>query len=208
MDSDDEAYRRNVRNMSAILAAVVITIFVALALSPYVFPAPNTFQQSTTAGSPFGFTLHLRINTTSVPAGGEVLIEGWLNSSSSSIDNITAADAWGVGPDGLWTRNCTQGWPIGLGIMRGHYTGDNLTFGTLYPLHLSATGCPAWAPSPAFFLLGPHTSKALVDLNGTPLYWVLQSEFTLNAAGLQPGVYTALLADEWGDVVTTNFVVS
>lgn len=208
MDPDDLAYKKSVRNMSLVLAAIAITIFAAIAVSPYVFPATDTFQTSVSYVSAFGFTLHLQVNSTSVPSGGAVMVSGWLNSSSASINNVTASDGWGVGPGGLWTRLCTSGWPIGVGVMAGHYTQDNVTYGTLVQIPQPGASCPVQSATPRYFLLGPHSSRALVDLSGTPQYWVLQSSYSFSAAGLSPGVYTAVLADEWGDVVTTNFAVS
>ncbi|MDG6903090.1 MAG: hypothetical protein JRM80_14185 [Nitrososphaerota archaeon] len=208
MDPDDAAYKKSVRNMSLVLAAIVIAVFVSLAVSPYVFPAADTFQPSVSYDSAFGFTLHLMINSTSIPRGGVISLSGWLNSSSSSIDNITASEGWGVGPGGLWTKICTSGWPIGLGVMAGHFTQDNATLGTLIPIPEPLFQCPVQAATPGYFLLGPHSSRALVDLNGIPQYWVLQSGFSLSTSQLAPGTYTAVIADEWGDVVTTNFAVS
>ncbi|HKT21595.1 MAG TPA: hypothetical protein VJR06_03085 [Nitrososphaerales archaeon] len=208
MDPDDLAYKKSVRNMSLVLAAIAITIFAAIAVSPFVFPAANTFQPSVTYDSAFGFTLHLQVNSTSVSREGGVLVSGWLNSSSGSIVNVTAADSWGIGPAGLWTRVCTGGWPLGVGIMEGHYTQDNYTLGTIVQVPMPAVDCPVMVGTPGYFLLSPHTSKALVDLNGTPAYWVLQSSFSFSASQLPAGTYTAVLADEWGDVLTSNFIVS
>jgi len=208
MDPDDIAYRRSVRNMSLVLAAIVVTIFAAIFVSPYVFPPADTFQPSVTYGSAFGFTLHLQINSTSVSPGGGLLISAWLNSSSDSIASINASDSWGVGPAGLWTKPCTVGWPIGIGVMSGHYIQDNYTLGTLLPVPLPEEQCPAQPGVPGSFLLGPLSSKAVVDLNGTLKYWVLQSVYQVSTGQLPAGVYTAVLADEWGDVLTTNFIVT
>jgi hypothetical protein len=207
MEPDDLAYKKSVRNMSLVLAAIVITIFAAIFVSPYAFPPSDTFQTSATLDSAFGFTLHIQINSTAPASGAALQISGWLNSSSASIDNVTAADSWGSGPGGLWTHACTDGWPIGVGIMQGHYTQDNYTMGTLVQIPMPATYCPV-TPSPTYFLLDPHSSTALVDLNGVPQYWVLQSSYSFPTGGHPSGVYTAVLADEWGDVVTTNFRVS
>lgn len=195
--------------MSLVLAAIVITVFVALAVSPVLFPATSTFQTSTSLDSTFGFSLHLDVNTTAPLAGGGVEVTGWLNSTSGSIINVTAANSWGIGPTAdLWGEACTTGWPLGLGIIQGHYTQDNVSFASLYPIPLPAHQCSTASPSPGSFLLEPQSTKALVTLDGVPQYWVLRSSYPLNTAGLSPGTYTAVLADEWGDVVTTNFVVS
>jgi hypothetical protein len=209
LDPDDAEYKKSVRNMSVVLAAIVITIFAGVFVSPYIFPAANTFQPSVSLDSPFfAFTLHLQINTTAPVAGGSVSITGWLNSTSSGVANLTASDSWGVGPSGLLTRNCTSGWPIGIGVMMGHYTGDNYTFGVLMPIAQIGFECGSAAPAPSFFLLSPGSSKVLVDINGSPQYWDIQTGFTLGTGKLSPGPYTAIVADEWGDVLTTSFVVS
>ena len=209
MDPDDAEYRKSVRNMSLVLAAIVVTIFAAIFVSPYAFPSPNTFQTSVSSDSAQPFTLHLQVNTTSVPAGGGIMVSGWLNGTSASIQNITASDGWAVSDQGyLVTRACTSGWPIGVGLMRGHYTQGNVTLGELLPVAQPELQCPLGAATPGYFLLEPHSSKALVDLGGSPAYWVLQSGFSYSASRLPAGVYTAVLADEWGDLVLTNFVVA
>ena len=209
---DDAAYRRSVRNMSAVLAVIVIVVFAAIYIPPYVNPAHDVFQTSVTAGSPFGFTMHLATNATALDPSGAVLITGWLNSTSDSLQNVTAAESWALQQDRLWTRPCTSGWPIGVGVMRGHYTADNYTLGALLPVPQPLTSCPAGGVTPTYFVFEAHSSKALVSLGGTPAIWSIETSFafgqSLPGYGLQPGVYTAVLADEWGDVLTANFLVS
>jgi hypothetical protein len=214
LDTEDDAvYRRSVRNMSFVLAAIVITIFAAIFIPPYLSPQHDVFQQATSFDSAFGFAMHLQVNSTSVPSGGTVLVSGWINSTAGSIENITSADSWGMPVPNLWTAPCQPGWPVGVGIMQGHYTSDNYSLGALLnfsrPLYLPAC---ALQGNPSYFLLEPHSSKALVTLSTGPVLWVIQTSFsfgtpTLNTP-LKPGVYTAVLADEWGDVLTANFLVS
>jgi hypothetical protein len=203
--ADDIAYRKSVRNMSLVLAAIVITIFAALYVSLQVSPTTGAFQSSVSADSALPFTLHLEINATSAAPGSNLLITGWLNSSSTSIQSINASDSWVIGPAGLWEKACYSGWPIGVGVLKGHYTLDNYTMGTLIPT--PEVLCPQQVGTPGYFLLEAHSSTALVDLAGTPEYWVLQSTYDFGHTS-QPGVYTVVLADEWGDVLFTNFVVS
>ena len=214
MDSvDDAAYRKSVRNMSLVLAAIVITIFAAIFIPPYISPQHNVFQKSTTLDSPFGFEMHLQVNSTSFSTSGAILVSGWVNSTAGSIENITAANSWGVPLSGLWGTTCQPGWPIGVGVMQGHYTDDNYSLGTLLnfsrPLDFRACGLLG---RPSYFLLEPHSSKALVTVGTGPALWIIQTSFSFGPANLtaplKPGVYTAVLADEWGDVLTTNFRVS
>lgn len=197
--------------MSLVLAAIVITVFAALFVPPYLNPPRVVYQPSVSVDSPFGFTLHLTFNSTDIKAGGSVLITGWVNSTSASVQNITAGDSWAFPRENLWTRICTPGWPIGLGVMRGHYTQDNYTLGTLIQLPQPLVFCPLQPGIPNYFLLEGHSSKALVTLGGSPAIWTLQTGLTFggpSGQALQPGVYTAVLADEWGDVLTNIFLVS
>jgi len=212
MDSDDVAYRKSVRNMVVVLAAIVITIFVAIFIPPYVNPIHNVYPQSVSFSSGFGFTMHLTVNYSSGSPTWSALLSGWVNSTSPSIDNVTGADSWAFPLNALYTRPCTPGWPIGIGVMEGRYTEDNYTLGTLLPLNLSRTQCTGASNSPNSFAFEPQTSRALVVLGGTPAFWTIQTalNFTGTTPGylLPPGVYTAVLADEWGDVVTANFLAS
>lgn len=213
MSSDDDlTYRRNVRNMSIVLAAIVITIFAAIFIPPYVNPIHNVYEPSVSSSSAFGFTLHLTINSTSIPPTEGILLTGWVNSTGLSVENVTAADSWAFPQTNLAERACTQGWPIGVGVMQGHYTQDNYTLGTLLPIPPPLLPCPAPAPSPTYFLFEAQSSKALVTINGTPTIWTIQTTMLFkqyqSGSQLQPGVYTAVLADEWGDVLTTNFLVT
>jgi len=213
LDSEDDiAYRKSVRNMSLVLAAIVITIFAAIFIPPYISPQHDVFQTSASLDFLSGFALHLQINSTTLQSNGTLLISGWINSTSSVIDNITTSDAWGVQQGGLWMAPCMSGWPIGLGVMQGHYTTDNYTLGALLNVTKSdLAACPVTG-APNYFLFEPHSSKALVTLNAGPTFWVIQSSFSFSGSAtgspLQPGVYTAVLADEWGDVLTASFLVS
>lgn len=210
--ADDVEYRKSVRNMSIVLAAMAITIFAAIFIPPHFSPAHDVFQSSVSAGTPSGFIMHLTMNATRVGTGGSVLVTGWLNSTSDSLYNITAANAWGLPQNMLWEPPCVSGWPIGIGVMEGHYTADNYTMGTLVPVPKPLTSCPVQAASPSYYVFEKYSSRALVDFGGTPSIWTIQTTFTfpqyLSGSGLHPGVYTAVLADEWGDVLTANFLVA
>ena len=212
MDSDDVAYKKSVRNMGLFLAAIAITIFAAIFIPPYVNPPHTAFPQSVTYPSGFGFTMHLTVNYSSGSSAWSALLDGWVNSTSPSIENVTAADSWAFPPDDLFTRLCTPGWPIGIGVMQGHYTQDNYTLGTLLPLNSSQSRCPGASHSPTSFALEPQTSRALVVLGGEPTFWTIQTvlRFTGTTPGyeLPAGIYTAVLADEWGDVLTASFLAS
>ena len=200
--------------MSFVLAAIVVTVFAAIFIPIYAFPGHDVFQQSVSEDSPFGFTLHLTVNSTSVAQGETVFIVGWVNSTSANVQNVSAANSWGFPEHQLWGRLCTSNWPIGVGVMKGHYTSDNYTEGTLIqlPRPMTLVACPVQQAAPTYFLFEAHSSRALVSISGAPYLWVVQTALgvRVDATGnpLTPGVYTAVLADEWGDVLTTNFLVT
>ena len=192
--------------MSLVLAAIVLTVLAALFIPPQLFPSHNSYQTSVTGDSPYGFTLHLNLNTTSMVSGGSVLLTGWLN-STSSLENVTVADNWAL-PQARLLPLCSNGWPIGLGIMQGHYTQDNYTIGSLK--QLNAKSLCSRLPEPNYFVTEDHSSRVLVTINGAPAQWTLASSYAFSPALVGPmphGVYTAVLADEWGDVLTAIFQV-
>jgi hypothetical protein len=215
MDPDDAAYRRSVRNMSLILAAIVLTVFVSLFAFTYFAPPPAGFQPQASTTSPYGFDLSLSLNATSMGPDGGLSIKGWANNTTPNALNVTAMSSWRVDQHLLWTRICTNGWPIGVGVMQGHYTLDNYTRGTFLQFVQPLATCAVQVGSPPWidFAPHPHSSLAIVTISGTPTFWLLQSTLdfghaSLGEAQLKPGVYTVVVADEWGDIVMTNFRVS
>lgn len=198
--------------MSMVLAAIVITVFAAIFIPPYFSPSHNSLQKSASLDSPFGFTLHLEVNSTSIQPGGAILITGWVNSTSANVENVSASNSWAFQQDRLWEKVCTSGWPIGVGVMQGHYTQDNYTLGSLMPIIQPAASCPVSIYTPPYFLFEPRSSKALVTIGGKPDLWIIQTSLAYSqympGYRLQPGIYTAVLADEWGDVLATNFLVT
>jgi hypothetical protein len=221
LDPDDIAYKKSVRNMSMVLVAMAVVVFAAIFIPPYLFPSHEVFPSSVSYDFGSGFTMNLTLNSTTLAAPGHLLLMGWLNSSSDSVENATAADSWAFSEGLLWVPQCTAGWPIGFGLMSGHYTQDNYTLGTLLQPSVSSVQCPASEP-PQYFLFYPHSTEALAIVNGNPQRWTITMNVTLGQgslspsalpgvsgqAGLPAGVYTVVLADEWGDVLTANFRVS
>ena len=214
MDPDDIEYRKSVRNTVVLVAILVGVIAAALVVSPYLNPHVDTFQKDVYAVTTNGFTFNLQVNTTSLSTTGYVAISAWANSTSTSSNNVTGADFWPFDRVRLIGKPCTNGWPIGVGVMQGHYSTDNYTLGTLIPLPQPAVLCPAQMPPHWFeFEPAPHSSRALVTVGDTPQIWVIQSSIvfgqgSLGQGPLPTGVYTAIAADEWGDVLLTNFRVA
>jgi hypothetical protein len=211
LSDDDVAYRKSVRNTLLVLAVVLLALFAAFVAGPYLTPAQNQFQTEGSVASPLGFILSVRLTATHPAPNGSLGITAWMNSTSNQIENITSGAAWPLNPSYLYGATCTPGWPVGIGIMKGFYSSDNYTQGTLIDVALLQP-CPRPHPPPSYFLLQPHGSSAVVNLNGTLQFWNLSSTLVLgpgspNKTILTAGTYTALTADEWGDVVISHFVV-
>lgn len=208
---DDEAYRRSERNMALVLGAIVIVIFAALFLPPLISPVHESFQQTAATTSPYGFTLNIELNSTTLVPGSAAAVSAWMNSTDPQPNNVTSASSWAVGPEVLWTKPCTSGWPLGVGVMRGYYSSQNYTLGSLVRFPEPLQSCPVPVGSPSFFLLQPYGTVALAELGTSVVRWDLRSTLVLvpgSLPSLQPGVYTAVAADEWGDVALTHFRVS
>lgn len=211
MTEDDASYRRSVRNTVVVIAVMILVIAAALIIPPLVNPIHEQFNSTATVSSPYGLVLTLSLNGTQLAAAQGESITAWINSTSNEPTNVTASDGWALGPQGLWTKICTSGWPLGVGFMVGYYTSDNYTLGSLVQVPTPVINCPMIPPGPGYFVFPPLGSKATVDLNGTLAQWDLTS--TLDLSGSQPslrpgGVYTAVAADEWGDVAIAHFRVS
>jgi hypothetical protein len=208
MSSDDEGeYGQNARNMAIILGVIVLVIFAAIFIPPLANPVHEQFQNSASVTSPYGFTVTISLNTSTVATTG-VSISGSLYNTGSEILNATAANEWAVTPADLWTPVCTNGWPIGVGVMQGYFTADNYTLGTFVVLPRPLVACPVLASTPGFFLIQPHSLEAIVRLGSSLAEWKLSSTLTYGKqlGGTAPvGVYTAVAADEWGDVAIVHF---
>jgi hypothetical protein len=210
MDPDDVAYRKSVRNTAVVLVVVVAVLAASIGLTLLFDVTPNTFQTKTSTASSHSFTLTLEVNTTSATANGKVEITGWLNGTST--ENVTATSNWAFDHSKLVGRICTPSFPVGVGVMQGHYTPDNYSLGTLVRILQPLYPCPL-EQSPPWFYFSSSTSRVIVTLGGNPGFWILRTNATLSAASigvprLSPGVYTAVAADEWGDFVLSNFRVS
>ncbi|HXW37666.1 MAG TPA: hypothetical protein VEJ36_07185 [Nitrososphaerales archaeon] len=210
MSEEDVEYKRNVRTMSFVLAAIVITIFAAIFIPPIVNPLHEEFQSSASVNSAEGFQLTVRENATKITEGGAVNMTGLMNNTSNVILNDSTSDQWPY--SGLYSYPCRNGWPMGFGIMQGYYTSDNYSLGQLLRLVTPVPEpCPVGGSPPDYILLEPYTPYSIASTASGLERWTLSFSLTTsgyisgNGTGHFSGVYTVILADEWGDVVVTHF---
>jgi hypothetical protein len=213
LSEDDAEYHKSARNMAAVLAAIVITIFAAIFIPPLINPLHDQFLPEVSVASPEGFTLYLGLRPVSPGSGMPVTVTIWMNNTGSQVDNATAESSWPMG--GLFNNPCPTGEPLpfGVGILQGYYSSSNATQGL--PLSLQTSDpCSAAGPSPAWFAIAPGSSQAIVPYTGSFQRWNLSSSFS-PFTGFYPagsttldrfqGVYTVVAADEWGDLVVSHF---
>jgi hypothetical protein len=210
-DEDEETYRKNVRVMAAILAAIVLTIFIAIYIPPLVNPVRGQFSPKVVQASPYGFTLGLALNSTEVDAGQGIGFSFWLNNTSNQYLNLSFASPSGFQFGNLWFPPCVSGWPLGLTVMQGYYSQDNISLGVPLQLPAPAVECPAAISGPTSLLLQPHSTSGIAKFPTGLVTWTLDTTAVFNSViqsgspARFSGVYTAVLADEWGDVLVTHF---
>jgi hypothetical protein len=206
---DDAAYRRSVRNTSALLVVIVIVVIAGLLLPAY-FGSGDTFSNSTFAYSPDGLTLNISLNTTRAFTPSGLRISIWINLTSGT-ESVAARSSWAVDQSRLWERLCTTGWPIGIGVMHGYYDQYNYSSGSLLLLKQPLSDCVTSITAPQYFLIQAQGSSAIVSINGTLESWNLQTTLVLRKDSFVQnpqtgGTVTVIGADEWGDVAILHFI--
>jgi len=196
--------------MAVILAAIVITVFASIFIPPLVYPSHEQFVASSSTFSPYGFSLLLTENATRIVSGQDIDVTAVMNNTSYEVLQVPAASDWPLA--GLYTRPCFTGWPMGIGIMQGYYTSDNFTSGTLLKLQYPQAGCSSGTSSaPTIFLIEADSPDSVANSTNSVQTWNLtfsldsRSYAGANGTAYFQGVYTVVVADEWGDTAITHF---
>jgi hypothetical protein len=164
-------------------------------LSTYTAPITPTDQS------------HLELHATASPYMGSaqnINATIWEINTLQSTNDIEVAPSWS-GILGIAAQGCTTGWPMGIGLLKGHYVASNVSQGQLvsYPFMFSCPGAQITLQSLAFM---PDSSTAIATTNfGTPTWDVSQSFVYQN---LNPGNYTVVACDEWGHTAFAYFTVT
>lgn len=216
VEDDDETYRRNVRTMGIVLAAIVITVFAAIFVPPLLNPLQEQFPSSVRVNSPYGFSLNLSLNTTQASAGKGVNFEVWLNNTSDQIVNVTSLNSWLTG----WpvSRFCPGFPPANVGVVPGYYSADNVSLSQVLPVYpVSGSDCPELAAGTTarYILFQPFRSVALIVFSNSSEAYQTDLRFSYSSSGSYgsgrlssfSSVMTVVAADEWGDIVVAHFLV-
>ena len=180
---------------------------------------------SLVTGSQLRFQVFL--NTTSIASGQGVLLGADLQNLEAQPNNVSSSSNWPAKNLNLAAlANCgTENLPLGLTIIQGRYTSNNITLAeSLYLWNPTVTnmGCPPFPARTFSYLFNPSTDFATPDPNPTsysaPLpmkaifsfdgYWTGNSFNTGVFHYFTPGVYTLFAGDEWGDSLFLYFIVT
>jgi len=174
-----------------------------------VYGACNGFQMvtSSSASPAFCAQSYLQLHATAGPYMGShqnLNATIWEVNTLQSENRVEVAPSWS-GTLGISAQGCVQEFPIGLGLLEGHYVASNVSQGQLVPYPL-VFSCPASLIALKSLTFQPNSSMAVATTNfGTPIWDISQSFVYQN---LSPGEYTVVACDEWGHTAFAYFSVT
>jgi hypothetical protein len=167
--------------------------------------------QSVTPNPSLGLRLGLQI---SVNATGALSIETNESNLLDRVNNVTTANDWPYpNTDSLPCGDFDQ-FPIEYAVLQGYYGTGNYTSASALTVYNTGVtySCPTMTAPIPYFLFAPLSDNASF-LSGPGSSYLLSADYTVTGywtgSGtfhqFPPGVYTALVEDEWGDVVLLHF---
>jgi hypothetical protein len=167
-----------------------------------------------------GLKFSFVINPTMLPSNHNLSLSVELLNVQGTSNNFTTGSNWPM--NGLVSNSPCNGWffPMKFGIARGHYTSANLSSLTLLSLFdpTAVYACPAEFLI-SHYLFQPSSDLATTNVNSNPVimnesmkiggYWT-GSPMSPGSGVFhyfEPGSYTAVSGDEWGDMILLYFSV-
>lgn len=162
--------------------------------------------------------LYLSTNSTSIQSGQAIGIDVSLNNTSPQQLTLPVQDNWPI--NGLGSGGCSF-LPIGITILDGYYTEQNMTDKKSLSFYFQ----PPCGPFNVFFknfAFQSLSSKAIAECESTDSYvfscpkmiemrYNVAYSHVLENGDFQPfnsGVYTVVGGDEWGHVAIRHFTVT
>lgn len=213
-EEDNKTYRRNVRNMALVLAAIAIVIFASIFVPPLISSGHEQFSSKSSVNSPNGYTLNLALNASRLIPGERLAIDAWINNTGKAINQLPAQKEWPIA--NVTDAPCGAVLPIRIGIMNGYYNVENVSLGQFLRLSFASVSCPATAASgtPQYFLMQPLSSQTILQSSGGVEEFDISISCTaggyvVNSSETRfSGVFTAVVMDEWGDLALTHFLAT
>ncbi len=168
----------------------------------------TTTPTTTPAQLPNGLQLQVSVNTTSLNPGEALQINVSEYNILPTSNDISCGKNWAV--DGLTLGACPNVYvqPFGVAVFQGRYTAQNISQAT--PLDIFApVACPNYSRLITDYIFQPGSMDAYV----MPVCFITQAtpmsaQVTVNGIykqgtqlyPLDPGVYTIVAGDEWGNI--------
>lgn len=169
-----------------------------------------------------GVRLTLSINATSLSEGQALGISLVDYNTLAYANYLTAVRDWSVGY--LSDGPCgTDNQPMGFAVFSGYYLATNASAAAPLPLYApGGYNCPLLVAGITAYDFSPFSSNAEVYAMCTPNpcfdisvnatdtvsgYWP-SPQVGVPMQALQPGVYTVVGGDEWGDLLFLHFTVT
>jgi hypothetical protein len=171
-----------------------------------------------------GLSLSISVNPQLIKPGYPIHIVITESNTLSKMNNLHASDKWPI--NGLSVGICgTESYPFGVAVFQGSYTATNISSAT--PLELDnpnviPQGCIAPVSNVTAYDFKPSSDIATLDgdvLFGSTatmqmsaeviggIYWAGSFPNTIEQ-NFEPGVYTVVGGDEWGNLVVLHFTVT
>jgi len=167
----------------------------------------------------FPLKVTLATNATRMVSGQAVEVRDDIFNTLPQVVSVNYTSNW------AWPQLTTGCWMVGFAILRGYYTQSNMIAGAK-PLQQYPWGlmfCPAAAGEGGHYIFEPLSGNAtvygatVVPLGGkfvTSGYYAPGQTYnrTLTNGGetitpFEPGIYTVVAGDEWGQVAFDHFEV-
>jgi hypothetical protein len=167
---------------------------------------------SASSKSASGLSLSLSLDSTTYQPGQQVTIVIDETNTLSKTNRVYTADKWPL--TGLSVSPCgTLNYPFGVSIFQGNYTTANVSSAMpltlFYPSELH--GCPFILSGINSYVFQPLNDVAAIYQisNIEPFIEKINKEVqTTGLTDADPGVYSVVAGDEWGDLVIVHFTVS
>lgn len=227
--------RRNGNTIAAILLLLSIMTAgcgrITTTITPSMTATSNTTQPSSSTTkdnsggnsasteSANGLSLSLSTDRTTYQPGQEIAIIVDEKNTLSTMNNVPATDNLPAEFMSGFTND--PSFPLGLAVLRGNYTGSNYSTGT--PLIIYNPGevyIGTTSIAPTAYSFSPFIDVAVLNGGDYNSSIAIRSHIEINVNGywpnnesassknFEPGVYTVVAGDEWGNLIVVHFTVS
>jgi hypothetical protein len=206
-------YAGQTYNFTAPLEPVSVTCATLFVPSGKTSVSILAFQMSCPSGNSDALRLQMSISSNETTMGQTIQVNVSEFNTLASQNNISTSEGYQV-PVALSACPNTNFQPFGIALYRGHYTAQNVSLGAQLQI-FPPTACPLYERYISGYVFEPNSDIATI-LPGSGLTPMSASLDIVNGTAvgegqgtlLDPGSYTVVAADEWGNMVFLYFQVN